>query len=362
MTSILGGLLKATENEFANLAEDGITAGDLSGWVDTGSYTLNALVSGSIYGGFPGNKIVIIGAEPATGKSFLALGAAKNFLLQNPTGIVMMFETEAAVSKQMLTERGIDTKRFGVVSVSTVQEFKTQILKVIDNYEKLKKSDRVPLFFILDSLGNLSTTKEMEDSLSGSDKADMTRAKQLKGAFRTITLRAGRAQVPLIVTNHVYADITGGLYAGSVQSGGSGALYSASLILTLTKAKEKDGLTNTVTGVIITVTTYKSRLTKENQKVKILIRYDGGLDRYYGLLELAEAAGAFKKVSTRYELDDGSKVFGKAIMRQPEKYFTQPVLEKIENYVNREFRYGSSGNSSGDIEDASDDVESEGSD
>lgn len=205
--SSITDILKATGNSFASIAEDGITAGDVSGFVDSGSYTLNALLSGSLFGGFPGNKIVQIASPSGVGKTFLALGAAKYFLEANPTGIAVLFESESAITRQMLVDRGIDVKRLAVVPVTTVQEFKHQALKVIDNYEKIDEKERYPMFFILDSLGMLSTEKEMADSLEGKDTKDMTRAQLIKAAFRVITLRLGRAKVPLVVTNHVYASM-----------------------------------------------------------------------------------------------------------------------------------------------------------
>lgn len=345
--SSISDFLKLTGNEFASVAQDGVTAGDISGWVDSGSYAFNALLSGDIYKGFPGNKIVVLGADPSTGKTFFALGAAKNFLEQNPDGIVICFESESAITKDMLVERGIDVRRFGVVPVSTVQQFKTQALRIVDNYEKEPKKERQPILFILDSLGMLSTDKEMADSAEGKDTRDMTRAQLIKAAFRVLTLKLGRAGIPMIVTNHVYEDVGGGPYASKVQAGGSGAVYASSTILTLSKAKDRDTTTNEITGVIVTVTATKSRLTKENSKIKCLIRYDGGLDRYHGMLELAEAAGVFKKVSTRYELEDGTKLFGKTIMENPEKYFTNDILERINDYVQQKFCYGSGDDQAG---------------
>lgn len=123
----------------------------------------------------------------------------------------------------------------------------------------------------------------------------------------------------------------------------SGGLYSASSILTLSKAKDKakDG---SISGAIITVTATKSRLTKENIKIKCLIKYNGGLDRYYGLLPIAEAAGIFKKVSTKYQLPDGTTVFGTRILKDPEKFYTAEVLQRIEEYVNVNFCYGGTEN------------------
>lgn len=335
-------IVKMTGNEFASVVEDGVAAGDVTGFTDSGSYALNALLCGDIFGGIPNNKIVGIGADPGAGKTFLALGCLKNFLDENPTGIGIVLESESALTKQMLKDRGIDTKRVAIVPVVTVQDFRTQALKIIDNYEKTAMKDRVPLFFILDSLGMLSTNKEIEDTTEGKDTRDMTRAALLKATFRVLTLRLGRAHIPMIVTNHIYDDVGGGPYAAKKQSGGSGMVYAASSILGISKAKDKDEKTNEVRGVILTVTAQKSRLTKENSKVKCLVRYDGGLDRYFWLLEIGEGAGVFKKVSTRYELPDGTKVFGKTINENPEKYFTQEVLEKINEYVKQKFCYGGS--------------------
>jgi RecA/RadA recombinase len=337
--SSLTEFLKCTGNEFASVADSGIAAGDVSGWVDSGSYALNAVVSGSIYRGFPQNKITALAADSGTGKTFFALGAAKNFLEQNPDGIVMCFESESAITKDMLVDRGIDVKRFGVVPVTTVQEFRTQCIKVVDNYEKEKPKDRVPLMFILDSLGMLSTSKEMEDTATGADTKDMTRAGMIKATFRVLTLKLGRANIPMLITNHVYADVGGGLYAQKVVGGGSGLIYSSSTILQMTKAKDKDS-DGIQSGVFITVTATKSRLTKENSRVRTLVRFDGGLDRYYGCLDLAEEAGIFKKVSTRFELPDGSKVFGTVINKNPTKYFTKEILDQIDVYCQKKFMYG----------------------
>ena len=211
-------ILKLTQNEYANIAENAI-CGEIKGWVDSGSYTLNALLSGSIFKGFPSNKIIgFIGVE-STGKTFFTLAACKNYLEKNPKGVVVYFETENALTKEILAGRGIDLSRFLHIPVATVQEFKNQALRIVD--EKLKTNDEdLPLLFILDSLGNLSTNKEMEDSAAGSDTKDMTRAQIIKAAFRVLSLKLGMANIPLIFTNHVYDKIGAGPYAGKEQGGG----------------------------------------------------------------------------------------------------------------------------------------------
>jgi RecA/RadA recombinase len=337
MSDFLTGLGKTIGNEFAGIVEDGIVAGDVDGYIDTGSYVLNALVSGSIFGGIPNNKITAFAGESATGKTFFVLGAVQQFLNDHPDGGVIYFESESALTKSMISERGIDTKRIAMVPVATIEEFGTQAVKTLDKYLEQHESERQPILIVLDSLGMLSTVKEMTDTESGSDKRDMTRAPKIRGIFRTLTLKLGRAKVPMLITNHTYA-VIGSYVPMKEMSGGSGLKYAASNILFLSKKKEKDG--NEIVGNIIKVANHKSRLTKENKKVDVLLTYDEGLNRYYGLLELAEEAGIFKKVSTRYELPDGSKQFGKSINSSPEKYFTEEVLQEIEKHVGKTFLYG----------------------
>jgi len=242
----------------------------------------------------------------------------------------------------MLSDRDIDTKRVAVVPVATIQEFRTQAVKILDKYiESKNEKDRPQMLFVLDSLGNLSTTKEMEDIADGKDTRDMTRAQLVRGAFRVLTLKLGKAKVPLIVTNHVY-DVVGAYVPTKKMGGGSGLEYAASTILFLSKKKDKDKSDNSITGAIITANLKKARLTIENKKVETLLDYATGLDPYYGLLDLAEKFGIFKKVTTRYELPNGTKVFESAIEKNPEKYFTKDILDQIDEKCKDEFLYGKS--------------------
>ena len=335
MSEYFDDLLKATGNEFGSKVSDGIEAGDVSGYIDTGSYILNALISGDIYGGIPTNKITAFAGETATGKTFFILGIVKQFLTDNPSGGVLYFESESALTKQMIEDRGIDSSRMIILPVSTIQEFTHQALKVVEKHME-GQEDR-PLMMCLDSLGMLSTTKEETDISEGKETKDMTRAQLVKGAFRVLTLKLGKAGIPLLVTNHTYKQV-GTMFPQNVMGGGSGIQYAASTIVFLSRRKEKEG--TEVVGNIIHCKNYKSRLTKENKRVDVLLRYDQGLNRYYGLIELAEDAGIFTKVSTRYELPDGSKVFGKAILSEPEKYFTTELLDKLNEHAKKVFLYG----------------------
>ena len=337
MNDFLKNIVKEIGNEYATLAADGIEAGDVDSYIDTGSYILNALLSGSIHGGLPSNKITALAGESATGKTYFAMGIVKTFLDSNPDAGVIYFESESAITKELIVSRGIDADRMVIVPVSTVQEFRHSVLKILDSYLLQNESDRQPLFLCLDSLGMLSTTKEMEDTSQGKETRDMTRAQVLKAAFRVLTLKLGRAKVPMLVTNHTY-DVVGSMFPTKEMGGGSGLKYAASSIIYLSKKKEKDG--TEVIGNIIHCKNHKSRLTVENKMVDVRLTYDKGLDRHYGLLELAEKYGVFKKVSTRYELPDGAKQFGKTILNDPQTYFTEEIMVKIEEAAQKEFKYG----------------------
>jgi len=188
-------------------------------YVDTGSYIFNALVSGSIFGGVSGNKITAISGASSTGKTFFALAVVKNFLNTHPDGYCLYIDTESAITKSLLESRGIDTNRLVVINVVTVEEFRTKTLKAVDIYLKTKESERRPCIFVLDSLGMLSTNKEISDALAEKDTRDMTKAQLIKGAFRMLTLKLGQAKIPMLVTNHIYANV-GGYGAPTVQSGG----------------------------------------------------------------------------------------------------------------------------------------------
>ena len=331
----LKDIVKEIGDDFTKLASD---IDDSEVFVDTGSYIFNGLVSGSVFGGVSGNKITAIAGESSTGKTFFSLAVVKNFLDSNPDGYCLYFDTEAAVNKSLLASRGLDLNRVVVVNVVTVEEFRSKALKAVDIYLKKAADERKPCMFVLDSLGMLSTEKEITDALNDKQVRDMTKSQLIKGAFRMLTLKLGQANIPMIVTNHTY-DVIGAYVPTKEMGGGSGLKYAASTIIHLSKKKEKDG--TEIVGNIIKAKTAKSRLSKENQQVEIRLYYDErGLDRYYGLLELGELGGLWKNVAGRYEID-GKKVYAKAIYKEPEKYFTEEVLEQLDVIAKQEFSYGS---------------------
>ena len=346
MTDFFRNIVKELKDEYTNVAADGLGSSEFSDTIDTGSYIFNAALSGSIFGGAPNNKVLALAGESATGKTFFALGMVRRFLSDNPDGAVFYFDTEAAVTKSMMEERGIDSQRVIVSEPDTIQRFRHTALQILENYAKAPADERPPMLMVLDSLGQLSTTKEVEDTAEGKETRDMTKAQLIKATFRVLNLKLAKVNVPLIITNHVY-DVIGSYVPMKEMGGGSGLKYTASQIVFLSKKKDKDG--KDVVGNIIRCRMIKSRFTKENKDVEVKLNYDTGLDRYYGLLDLAEKYEIIKKVSTRYELPDGRKVFGKQINNNPEEYFTEDILHQLDIAAGVEFKYGQ-GNEVAEVE------------
>ena len=327
-------IVKEIGDEYTQLAAD---IDETERYIDTGSYIFNAVVSGSVFGGVSSNKITAIAGESSTGKTYFSLAVVKNFLDNNPDGYCLYFDTEAAVNKGLLESRGVDLTRTVVVNVVTIEEFRTKALKAVAKYLEMPIEERKPCMFVLDSLGMLSTEKEIRDALDDKQVRDMTKSQLVKGAFRMLTLKLGQADIPLIVTNHTY-DVIGSYVPTKEMGGGSGLKYAASTIIYLSKKKEKDK--TEVVGNIIKAKTVKSRLSRENKDVNIRLYFDErGLDRYYGLLELGELGGLWKNVAGRYEMN-GKKIYAKEILKNPTDYFTDDIMKKLDAIAQQNFSYG----------------------
>jgi RecA/RadA recombinase len=277
----------------------------------------------------------MLAGRPSAGKSFLTLACVKKFLDDNTTGKCIYFDTEFALEKAMLGKRGIDLSRFHIIQTETLQDFRTQSIKFLDAYEK--SGSKTPVLLCLDSLSNLPTQKEVTDALTGNEARDMTKAQIIRSIFRILTGKLGKNNIPLIIASHVYSSMD--MYSPVVISGGDGALYAASTVITLNKSKDKDG--TDVVGNIIKATTYKSRYTKENQSILMQLDFKDGLNRYHGLLDLAEKYDIIKRVTAQsYELLDGTKVKGKDIRENPESFFTKDVLDQIDKVAYIEYSLG----------------------
>jgi len=323
-----------------SMAVDGTSSSEFDGYVDTGSYTLNAALSGSIFNGIPNNKVTVFGGDPATGKTFFVLGIIKQWLTDNKEGYVFYCDTESAVTNKMLEDRGIDLTRVIKSEPETIEQFRQTILQLLDKYMEVPIKQREPLLIVLDSLGNLSSVKEVEDIRAEKDTRDMTKAGLIRGTFRVLRLRLAKANVPMVVTNHVYS-VVGAYVPTKALSGGSGLIYASDCIAMLSKSKERDKERNVV-GNIVKIRMEKSRLSKENSEVEVRISYSGGLDRFHGILEMAVDAGMVENNNGRYLFPGFEKTAtANKIAESPTTYFTPDFLKKLdENYVQPNFSYG----------------------
>ena len=332
--SIFDTLAKEAKNDYAQLVSN--TSSD-QGFIGTGSYILNAQLSGSIYGGIPNNRVTAIAGEQATGKTFYAIGIANTFLNDHLDGAVFYFDSEAAATPDLFRDRGLDPGRVWHFPIDTIEEFRTQMIRILDNLLKTPEKDRKPLLIILDSLGMLASQKELQDAMDDKQVRDMTKSQTIKSVFRIITSKLGKLKIPMIVTNHTYKTMNP--YGDPTDmGGGSGLKYAASTIITLTKSKEKDS-SKEIIGNIIKVKTYKSRLTKENTQIATRLFFDSrGLDEYYGLLELGEKHGIFIRKGNRILVGESS-VYPSAILADPNKYFTKEIMQALDEVASKEFKY-----------------------
>lgn len=369
----MNALIKASESEFTSSVADGIPDYDpTEPHVDTGSYALNALLSGSIWDGFSPNKVTLVAGSPATGKTWFAMCYANSFLKANldEYDMIFYFESEKAVTQKMFENFGIDGKRVQIFEVDTVEDFRNQSIRIVEKYTELKnaiiaknaklkkgkKPERVPkLAFVLDSLGQLTTNWEIENALSGNDKADMgKRAALIRSTFRPLTLKLGRAGITMIVTNHTYASMD--MFSGKKMGGGDGAVYAGSTIIFLSKQGFKEG--GEKAGNIIHITLQKGRFTVEGKQIETKLYFGRGLDRYWGLLPIAVKHGIVKHKpgsKNQFIFPDAKGEFKKGVAwinpahteqwycepERAEEWFTEDILQKIDAACHLEFLYGS---------------------
>jgi len=326
-------------NPYANVASSGLVS-DVKSFLDTGSYVFNALVSGSIFGGIASNRITGIAGPQSAGKTYLAVGICELFLANNKDSRVLYFDSEHAIETKMLENRNIDLKRFWHLPIESLNDFQIQINKIIElikqynnKYDDIKPNNFI---IILDSLGMIPSNKEIKDALSSEPKGDLgLRSKQIKSIFRSITLKLGVLNIPMFVTTHTY-DKPGSFFPETGVSGGGGLGFACSIIIELMKPKkQKEG--KDVFGVFLRARVKKSRISREFKEVSLSLHFRTGLDRYYGLLDIAKTV--IRKDGRKYIFPNGERLYEREVMSDPTKYFTISVLRSIDVEVQKEFAY-----------------------
>lgn len=346
VSNFLANLTKRTGVTLVPISE--LIANDNTTYTDTGSYVLNALISGSIRGGLPSDTIVGIAGEKATGKTYVCISICKHFLDANPDGVVFYFDTEGAIKPAMVVDRGLDD-RFKLQKVNTLEQFRLETVRIVNDYMTYPENERPPMLMVLDSLGNISTVKELTEAAVDIDKQkkDMTKAQIVRSVFRVLSIKLEEANIPLIVTNHVGVKIGARVRAGMPppieMSGGEGLKFAASTILILTKSSIYDEKNKVFTGVRMKAALYKSRHTVEKMQAETKLDYATGMDRYYGLIEFAKKFGLTEKsgVGLKFNIGPNPKqFFASQIESNPQLYYNEEVLDAIEAKVKVAFAYG----------------------
>jgi len=335
----LGSLL--ANNSFSEVDE----------WIPTGNYLLNAQISGSLFGGIPNTRSFGLMGDPGTGKSFVCLNVVRE--AQKKGYDVVYCDTEGAIDKTGALKFGIDANRLRYQPIKTVSQFQTFVANLVDMVNKARAKGESPkILLILDSLGMLSTDKELADAMRGHNAADMgAKAKELRKLFRVITLDLTAAKIPLICTNHVYTG--GGFMPTKESSGGDGPIFAMSVISFLSKAQLKEGSSTTKTGIVVTSNLKKSRFTVP-EPVKFHISFANGMNPYVGLQDyvtwdscgvergkLEEVKGPDGKKEMKFTANASStrwavKHLGKTVTTSElftAKVFTPEVLEELNNKV-----------------------------
>lgn len=264
----MGSILE--NNEFSEVTD----------WIPTGNYLLNAQLSGTLFGGIANNRSMGIAGDPQTGKSFLCMNIVRE--AQRKDYNVIYCDTEGAIDKSGAKKFGIDTTKVRYQPIKTISDFKVFVANLVDKVKGYRKEGADPkIALVLDSLGMLSTDKESGDALKGKSAMDMgIRSKELRSLFRVITLDLTAVKIPLICTNHTTTGNIGGFMPTKEAAGGDGPIFSMSNVIMLSKAQLKEG--DTKTGIVVTSTPKKARFTRP-YAVKFHISFMNGMNPYVGL-------------------------------------------------------------------------------
>lgn len=299
---------------------------------------INTAFSGRVDGGIVAGLTVAAGPSKHY-KSLLGLVCVSAYLKKYEDSVCLFYDSEFGITKEYLEMNGIDPNRVIHIPIMHIEELKFDIVKRL---EEITRADKV--FIFIDSLGNLASKKEIEDAKDEKSVADMTRAKQGKSLFRMITPHLTTKDIPCFAISHTYETME--MFSKQVVSGGKGIYYSAQTIFIVGRSQEKEG--TDVVGWNFTLNVEKSRFVKEKSKLTFLVKYDGGIDRYSGLMDLGIEAGFIVKSGSRYQLVDfktgevtDEKVWGKDISNK----FYDAMLEfdPFKEFVKNKFMLTSNG-------------------
>jgi RecA/RadA recombinase len=316
-------------------------------WHDTGCMVLNAIISGSLYGGVPKGRITGFSGPSQTGKTFII---NKILAHAQKNGMVpVIFDTEAAIDENCTRGVGLNPDTVKYVPVQTVEECRNQISTFLDS---VKSASMEGKFIIsIDSLGNLASQKEIDDAEKGKSATDMgLRAKSLKSMMRLLTFKAASAGVTILFSNHTYDDPSA-LFPSLVkhQSGGKGPVYLASVLVQLAKRDEKQDKAdesdemipeaNRYSGSTLRALIVKNRFIPPFLEGEMYLNYKKGLDKYSGLKEMAVNHGVIVQTGATYQLPDGTKLGYAKQWTKKDELWEETILPQLEEKLKKAYSY-----------------------
>lgn len=341
--SILDGL----NDEASILDESALSI--VNSFVNTGNYGLNAAISGSLYGGIPSGRVVVLAGPSGCGKTLIC-GKIVACAQHEQDRIAVVFDSEIAFDKQTAINLGCDPKRIKHVPVETVESLRNQLVPFLKNIIA-NPALKGKFIVIVDSLGNLSSEKENADADKGKSASDMgIRAKAIKSLFRTITYKAARADVPIVFTNHIYDD-PAALYESikKNQGGGRGPEYLSSVVVQISFKQErstteqhlgsaKEATGGSVVGNRMTAMTTKNRFVPPFLETELLLNFVTGLKPYHGLFELAKGLGVIVGEKT-YTLEDGTKLGWRKDFEEDADVWQNTIMPVLEKKLQQTYKF-----------------------
>jgi RecA/RadA recombinase len=317
-----------------------------SDWIDTGSRALNAIISGSLHKGIPVGRITGFAGPSGAGKTLIMNKIMAN--AQKKGYIAVIWDSEVAVDKESAKNVGMDLKKTKYYPVETIEECRNQVSTFLDNVIAANDPDN-KFIVAIDSLGNLASSKEIEDARKGKDAADVgQRAKATKSMMRAITYKAAKAKVPILFSNHIYEGME--MFPSLIknQAGGKGPIYLASVLVQLSLRNEKTtdnpdeksiGISHNVSGITMGALTVKNRIVPPFLKTELYLNFKTGLDTNTGLFDLALGLGVIEQNGKTYNFNGESVGYRKNIEKDPK--FWETVCPVLEQKLQEELRYGS---------------------
>ena len=320
---------------------------NVDGWIDTGSMVLNGIVSGSLFGGIPKNRMTLLAGPSMTGKSFILQKILAN--AQKEGLIPVIFDSENAIDKEGAEALGLDVSKVKYVPVFSIEECRNTIF---DFLTKVKEQGQEGKFIIaIDSLGNMESQLQINRQIKGNVSADMgSRAKAMKSLLRTLTQLSGLTKTTILATNHIYEDPSA-MFPSLVKAmpGGTATVYLPSVTIQLARKpvkedKNTDGklaaLQKSYSGVILRALTVKNRFVKQYLQGEMYLSFERGLNKYYGLLDLAVGLGAVIQSGATYRLPDDTKLGYYSKWKDDKELWDNTIVPVIEEKIKSEWKYG----------------------